>query len=63
MFRRPRITVNVGTPFHLPSADGVRLDSEELDRRTGMIMGGIAALLPPEYRGHYAGRSGDEDAV
>jgi len=63
MLRRPRIAVNIGAPFRLPSSEGVRLDSEELDRRTGLIMQRIAALLPPEYRGHYRDSAGGQYAV
>jgi 1-acyl-sn-glycerol-3-phosphate acyltransferase len=62
-FRRPRITVSIGAPFRLPSSEGVRLDSEELDRRTGVIMQRIAALVPPEYRGHYGDSVGGQNAV
>ena len=63
MFRRPRITVNIGAPFRLPPSEGVRLDSEELDRRTGLIMQHIAALLPPAYRGVYASQVGAPNAA
>ncbi len=62
-FRRPRITVNIGVPFCLPSSEGVRLDSEELDRRTSLIMAQIAGLLPPQYRGHYAGKEPVKNAA
>ncbi len=63
MFRRPRIAVNIGEPFRLPSSAGVRLDSEELDRRTTLIMQHIAALIPPDYRGQYGKSPGDRNAV
>jgi 1-acyl-sn-glycerol-3-phosphate acyltransferase len=52
-WHRPRITITIGQPFQLPPADG-RLTKEERRRLTDEIMGYIAALLPPEYRGVYA---------
>ena len=57
IFRRPRISVNIGSPFRLPVVNG-RLTKEELARQTDLIMRRIADLLPPERRGKYAG--GDE---
>ena len=59
VFRRPRITVNIGEPLKLPAVDG-RLNKEELARATDLIMGHIAELLPPSYRGVYANK---ENAV
>ena len=52
LFRRPRITVNIGSTFSLPKA-GSKLSKDELAEHTGLIMQHIAALLPPEYRGVY----------
>jgi 1-acyl-sn-glycerol-3-phosphate acyltransferase len=52
LFRRPRITVNIGKPFSLPRA-GSKLSKEELAEHTDIIMRHIAELLPPEYRGVY----------
>ena len=52
LFRRPRITVNIGPPFSLPKAGG-KLTRDELTEHTELIMRGIAELLPPEYRGVY----------
>ena len=52
IFRRPRITVNIGKPFSLPKA-GSKLTKEELAEHTELIMRRIAALLPPKYRGVY----------
>jgi 1-acyl-sn-glycerol-3-phosphate acyltransferase len=46
-FRRPCVTLTFGEPFRLPP--GVKRREA-----TGLIMRGIAALLPPEYRGVYA---------
>lgn len=54
ILRRPRITVNIGTPFNLPIVNG-KLTREKLAEHTNSIMRHIAELLPPEYRGHYAG--------
>ncbi len=51
---RPRVTVNIGKPFRLAPADG-KLTRDELNQMTGTIMGQVAGLLPPEYRGYYAG--------
>ncbi len=51
--RRPRITVNIGCPFHLPSVNG-KVSREQLAGFTHSIMGRIAELLPEEYRGQYA---------
>jgi len=50
---RPRITVNIGPPFRLPPAAG-KPTRAELDQLTDSIMGQVAGLLPPEYRGVYA---------
>lgn len=54
ILRRPRITVNIGTPFNLPIVNG-KVTREKLVEHTNSIMRHIAELLPPEYRGHYAG--------
>ena len=53
LLRRPRITVNIGQPFHLPPVNG-KLSKTELAELTNFIMGHIAELLPVEYRGIYA---------
>lgn len=50
---RPKITVNIGQPFHLPPVNG-RLTRKQLDGLTHYIMERIAKLLPVEYRGIYA---------
>ncbi|MBA7566858.1 1-acyl-sn-glycerol-3-phosphate acyltransferase [subsurface metagenome] len=55
LLRRPRITVNIGSPFYLPPVSS-RLTKAELAELTNSIMGHIAELLPPEYRGDYAGQ-------
>lgn len=51
--RRPRIQVNIGKPFHLPSINR-KVTSTELSRLTDFIMEHIAEQLPPSYHGHYA---------
>ena len=51
-FRRPRLSVVFGAPFHLPQTG--RLSSEELAEATDLIMRRIAALLPTSYQGVYA---------
>jgi len=61
VLRRPRITVNIGQPFHLPAANG-KLTKIELTEHTNRIMGRIARLLPPEYRGHYAKQEETDEA-
>ncbi len=50
--RRPRITVNIGAPFHLPPTNG-RVTRAALAEHTNLIMVRIAELLPSEYRGVY----------
>ena len=50
---RPRITVNIGYPFHLPPVNG-KLSKTKLAESTNYIMEHIAELLPIEYRGNYA---------
>jgi 1-acyl-sn-glycerol-3-phosphate acyltransferase len=55
LLHRPKITINVGQPFNLPPVSS-RLTKEELAELTDFIMGHIAALLPPKYRGDYEGK-------
>lgn len=49
---RPQVHVTVGKPFRLPEG---RAKGEDLDRHTERIMCAIAALLPEQYHGVYAG--------
>lgn len=49
IWRRPRVTVNIGEPFTLPPISG-KLTKAGLSRLTDVIMGHIAELVPPEYR-------------
>ena len=44
--------VRIGQPFTLTSIEG-RISREMIQQGTDMVMGRIAQLLPPEYRGHY----------
>ena len=48
---RPSVTVRIGEPIILSTG---RYSREDLERDTETIMRGIAALLPPAYRGVYA---------
>ena len=50
--RRMRIRVTFGEAFYLPKYGKLTVD--ELDAATDLIMGCLAALLPPPYRGVYA---------
>ncbi len=52
-WRRPKITVNIGHPLHLPPPRS-KLTRVELAELTHSIMQHIAELLPQEYRGDYA---------
>jgi len=55
LLRRPRITVNIGQPFHLPS-DNTGPRKVKLAAFTNQITEHIAELLPQEYRGDYSGK-------
>jgi 1-acyl-sn-glycerol-3-phosphate acyltransferase len=49
------VTVQFGEPFHIPTrVDGVRVTPEEA---THIMMLRVAALLPEQYHGEYAGRT------
>jgi 1-acyl-sn-glycerol-3-phosphate acyltransferase len=52
LFRRPRLTVNIGQPFSLPLVEG-RLTRQKLAEYTDIIMRHIAGLLPAKYQGVY----------
>ena len=62
LFRRYRLTVNIGKPFSIAPA-GTKLTKAELAEQTHFIMERIAELLPPQYRGKYADKEarGHED--
>lgn len=59
LFRRPRITVNIGHPFYLPAVNG-KLTKAELVRLTNFMMEHIAELLPSKYRENYDGKESRE---
>jgi len=61
ILRRPRITVNIGPPFHLPLVNG-KLTKGELAELTDLIMRRISELLPVEYRENYV-EQGKLDAI
>jgi 1-acyl-sn-glycerol-3-phosphate acyltransferase len=49
---RPRVNLRVGRPFRLPEG---RAKGEQLRDYTDRVMCAIAALLPEQYHGVYAG--------
>ena len=53
--RRTPVRVAIGQPFRLPSEG--RAKGEKLEEYTDLIMNRLAELLPPAYRGSYAGAS------
>lgn len=55
LWRRPRITINIGQPFHLPAEENGPT-RDRLRSLSGVIMARIAELLPEENRGIYRGR-------
>ncbi len=60
---RPHVTVTIGLPFCLKPADG-GTNKKEFLKLGDHIMGHVAELLPPEYRGYYGdqqGTDGDKD--
>jgi 1-acyl-sn-glycerol-3-phosphate acyltransferase len=59
-WHRPSITVTIGQPFNPPPSES-KLARNQRNQLTDEIMGRIAALLPPEYRGAYAGGENDQD--
>jgi 1-acyl-sn-glycerol-3-phosphate acyltransferase len=57
-FRLTRVRVVFGKPFELPKDR--RLSTELVEKCTERIMKEIAALLPEEYRGAYAGSAASQ---
>jgi 1-acyl-sn-glycerol-3-phosphate acyltransferase len=51
-FRRYRVTMTIGKPFHLPKPE--RVNAESVKAGTQAIMEQIALLLPEQNRGFYA---------
>lgn len=57
--RRHAVRVVIGTPFFVPrERDGRKVTAEAA---TALIMGQVAALLPPEYRGVYGDETDAQD--
>jgi len=55
-FQRPAIGMRVGKPFHLPPLEGRgEARREARQRNADLVMRKVAALLPAEYHGVYAG--------
>jgi hypothetical protein len=54
LFHRPGITITIGRPFQ-PAFDAGGPPKARRRELMDDIMGRIAALLPPEYRGVYGG--------
>lgn len=55
LIHRPRVTVTIGRPFHLPPVEG-KATKKDLLQLGDYIMEHIAELLPPKYQGYYAKR-------
>jgi 1-acyl-sn-glycerol-3-phosphate acyltransferase len=51
--RRGAVTIRIGKPYHLDVSPRAKV--KELDAATDDLMCAIAALLPAQYRGEYAG--------
>ena len=51
-WKRPPVVLTIGKPFKLPPING-KITRSQMQLLTGQLMGEIAALLPPEYRGVY----------
>src|SRR5258707_6289832 len=51
---RPRVTICYGKPLVFKPA-GKKITREDIDQATDQVMRSIAAMLPPAYRGVYAG--------
>ena len=56
IWRRPRISLNIGRPFTLPPIEG-RPTKYELAKLTDVIMEHVTEILPAEYHGYYRARS------
>jgi 1-acyl-sn-glycerol-3-phosphate acyltransferase len=53
IWRRPRVSLNIGRPFYLPAQDD-SLNHAKLDQYSDLIMHRIAELLPEKYQGVYS---------
>jgi 1-acyl-sn-glycerol-3-phosphate acyltransferase len=56
---RPRVTIRYGEPVIL-KPKGIKITREDIDEATDQVMCRIASMLPPEYRGFYAGEVASE---
>lgn len=53
-FKRPRLEMRIGQPFHLPMVKGKGAERREaLQANADLIMQAIVALVPSEYHGVY----------
>jgi 1-acyl-sn-glycerol-3-phosphate acyltransferase len=52
LWKRPPVVVTIGKPFKLPPTNS-KISKSQMQLLTAQLMGEIAALLPPEYRGVY----------
>jgi 1-acyl-sn-glycerol-3-phosphate acyltransferase len=59
LLHHPRVTVTIGRPF-TPPLDG-KMSREQRQEMIDYIMRKVAALVPPPYRGVYAGGDRDQD--
>ena len=57
LWKRPRIVVNIGKPFKLPTTSS-RISKSEMQLLTTQLMMKIAALLPLKYQGDYEKHEG-----
>jgi 1-acyl-sn-glycerol-3-phosphate acyltransferase len=61
-FKKPKLEMRIGKPFHLPPIEGKGAERREArQRNTDLVMRHIAALLPEEYRGVYADQVFSQD--
>jgi 1-acyl-sn-glycerol-3-phosphate acyltransferase len=51
---RPHVTIRYGEPLVL-KPKGIKITRQDIDEATDQVMFRIASMLPPEYRGVYAG--------
>ena len=57
-FQRPKVEMHIGAPLDLPPVEGRgRARREARQENADLVMAHIAALMPPEYRGYYAGQA------
>ena len=61
ILHRPKLTVTIGPPFHLPEVND-KVTKTKLAKLTNIIMGHISELLPAEYRGTYT-EQGEPDGT